>query len=357
MSVCAKITVTSGPDRGKTFELTGEMMRLGKAPDNELVFTDAQVGDHHASIVRREGRFAIYLSAPEGLEIDGTDIPPERWVWLPESAMMRVGKRTNIEFVVGENNNVPATANAASAAVAESRPAAPAASPEPPPRAAGSATGSAVPPTSRSGIVKGRRSVETARPGSDAPAKPRRAVAERGEKKSRTIARFITDGPGDPLVKLGEDGHLPELSLHETVAGERPETGTKQSNPVILLVAIGFSFGITLLMLFMDSGGFGDSAQLKQKARREITEYYGDEKEPLKPYQLHLRDARLAHSRGDRESERQEYRSVLALLRSEAKEKIYKYNGLTGQVSYEPSSDNKKSDKRLEELIGILLSE
>jgi len=48
---------------------------------------------------------------------------------------------------------------------------------------------------------------------------------------------------------------------------------------------------------------------------------------------------------------------VLAILRSEAKDKLYQYTGLTGRLDYDESNDNKKSDKRLEELIGTLLSE
>src|SRR5437879_4086499 len=114
MSVCARITVTSGPDRGRTFELTGEMVRLGRSPENEVVFSDEQVGDHHASIVRREGRFAIFTSVPSGLEIDGTEVPPERWVWLPETATIRVGERTSLEFVAdGSDDEASAAAQPA----------------------------------------------------------------------------------------------------------------------------------------------------------------------------------------------------------------------------------------------------
>ena len=107
----------------------------------------------------------------------------------------------------------------------------------------------------------------------------------------------------------------------------------------------------------MDVGSFGNNEAEKARARGEITEYYGAEGEMLKPYQMHLREARLARSRRDYETERQEYRRVLALLRSEAKDKLYKFTGLTGRLDYDESSENKKSDKRLEELIGILLSE
>jgi hypothetical protein len=221
----------------------------------------------------------------------------------------------------------------------------------------GSGTGPAVLPGSRSGTQKGKRSAEFAPPGSDAPPRSRRTAGERGEKRTRTIARFITDGPGDPLVKLGEDGHLPELTLHEARAGERPETGPKQSNPVLLLVAIGLSFGLTILMLFMDVGHFGNLEEKKAKARDEIAEYYGKEGDTLKPYQLRLRAARLARSLRDNESERKELRQVLDMLRSEANANVSRYTGLTGRIDYQESDADWKSDQRLGELIGILLSE
>ncbi len=348
MALCATITVTAGPDRGKVFELAGEMVRLGTAPDNEVIFSDNQVGDHHASIVRREGRFAIFSAVAEGIEVDGTQVPAERWVWLPEAATIRVGARTSIEFSVSDAGSDEKPANGET----PPRQAAPVAAA---PRTSGSASGTAVLSATRSTTQKGRRSTETA-PGSDAPARPRRS-ADRSEKKSRTLARFITDGPGDPLVKLGEDGHLPELMLHEAQSGQRDEAGPKQSNPVLLLTAIGLSFGMTILMLLMDVGNFTDRAAEKDRARTEIMEYYGAEGDTLKPYQLHLREARLARTRKDFENERQEYRAVLTILRSEARDKLYRYTGLTGRLDYDESSENKKSDKRLEELIGVLLSE
>src|SRR5262245_25961882 len=108
MVASARITVTAGPDRGKVFQLTGEMVRLGKGLDNDVVLTDAQVGDHHASIVRREGRFAIFTSVSKGLDVDGTEVPPERWVWLPSSATIRIGQKTSVEFVA--NGSVEAAA-------------------------------------------------------------------------------------------------------------------------------------------------------------------------------------------------------------------------------------------------------
>jgi len=66
-----QITVTAGPDMGRVYELTTEIVRLGRAPSNEVALTDSQVGELHASIVCREGRFAIHTSVPDGLEVDG----------------------------------------------------------------------------------------------------------------------------------------------------------------------------------------------------------------------------------------------------------------------------------------------
>jgi len=102
MSVSATITVTAGPNRGKVFELAGEMARLGTAPDNEVVLSDPQLGNYHASIVHRQGRFAIFTSVPDGVAVDDTILPVERWVWLPEKTTIRLGSRTTADFVVNQ---------------------------------------------------------------------------------------------------------------------------------------------------------------------------------------------------------------------------------------------------------------
>jgi pSer/pThr/pTyr-binding forkhead associated (FHA) protein len=358
MSDTARITVTSGPDKGRVYELTGEMIRLGRSPENNVVFTDTQVEEQHASIVCREGRFAIHTLLADGLEIDGTEVPPERWVWLPESATIRVGRRTSVEFIASKNEAddepnylEPAKVQppGTTTRTGSSRQSVSISGPVP--------VTAVAPATARQAGSRGKRTTETTAPGSDVQSRPKKAGADRGEKKSRTLARFITDGPGDPLVKLGEDGHLPELSLHEAQAGEKQDARPKESNSTMLLLVLGVSFGLTILMLLMDDGSFGNSQESKDSARREIIAYYGAEGDTLKPYQEHLREARRARSRRDFDAERKEYRVVLSLLRSEAKDKLNKYTGLTGRIDYEESSSNKMSDKRLEELIAILLSE
>jgi hypothetical protein len=346
MSTRAKITVTTGPDRGKSIGLSGDLLRLGRAPENDFVLTDTDLAEHLASVVERDGRYAIITTVPGGLEIDGTELPVERWVWLPEEAQIRISRRTILQFI--QESNGAEEDSAVDAATTGTVPAAGS-------RLAGTRS---VAPT-KSETAAPRRPVpkpagssgEVRRPS------PKRAAGERVEAKKRTVARFITDGPGDPLVRLGEDGHLPELALKEGAVREGHEAAPRSTNPTVLAVGLCFSIGITMLMLFMDTGGFGDNTAQKAAARAEIVEYYGAENDDLKPYQYHLRQARQARGRGDSETERAEYRKVLAQLRSEAKDKLYRYTGITGRLDYADTDDNRKSDRRLEELIAILLSE
>ena len=350
MSDTARITVTAGPDKGRVYDLTTEIVRLGRSPENEVAFTDTQVLEQHASIVCREGRFAIHTSVPDGLEVDGTQVPPERWVWLPEAATIRIGARTSFEFVAAAVASAPPAVErptSGNGAGGTSRPA-----------GAATVSGSISIPKEKGGGSKSKRGTESPGSGSDTQSRSRRSGTERGDRSKRsTIARFITDGPGDPLVKLGEDGHLPELTLHESNSSERQVAGTKESNPTILLAVLGLSMGLTMLMLVMDMGSSGGNAEAKERAREEIKEYYGTDNEVRKDYQEQLREAQRARRRRDYDDERRAYRNVLSQLRSEAKDKVSRYTGLTGRIDYDESSDDKKSDKRLEELINILLGE
>ncbi len=75
-------------------------------------------------------------------------------------------------------------------------------------------------------------------------------------------------------------------------------------------------------------------------------EYFShlDPNEPLVAYQLLLREAQRAYTRGDKQAERDAYRSVLRLLRAERG----RFEGLTGSP---------KSDEDLENHITIILQE
>ena len=98
MKSLAKLTVMTGPDRGKLFELGGEIVQIGKGAGNGFILTDATLEDHQVSIVRRNGRFAIYAPLTDQVEVDGTQIPRDRWVWPPDTAQIQLNRRTSLEF-------------------------------------------------------------------------------------------------------------------------------------------------------------------------------------------------------------------------------------------------------------------
>ena len=163
----ATITVTRGPARGEFFELSEELVHIGRGEGNQLVLADNDLAEHQVSIAFRNGRYAIFSLLPDSVSIDGSRIPSERWVWLPETAEISLGNRTGLRFSrngapVNEDNSEEATDTATST---------------------------------------------TAREG------------KRSRRRKRQVARIITDSSGEARVQLGEDGQLPELALDEDMTG------------------------------------------------------------------------------------------------------------------------------------------
>ena len=52
----ATITVTRGPARGEFFELSEELVHIGRGEGNQLVLADDDLAEHQASIAFRNGR-------------------------------------------------------------------------------------------------------------------------------------------------------------------------------------------------------------------------------------------------------------------------------------------------------------
>jgi hypothetical protein len=288
----ASLTVTAGPDRGKTFALHEEFVHVGRSEDCQVLLTDPQVDEVQASLANRNGRFAIITAFEETVSVDGKTLKPEQWAWLPSQATIKVSPKTSLLFSCG----LPSASSNGEAA-------APKANEAPPP---------GDPPTTLPVKTKGRK------PG-----------AKKGETTTRTVAKFITDRKGETLVRLGADGHLPELALAEVSApkhdkGKRPSQG----NPALIYGAIGFSVLASLAMLFLDPAAMDERSLSKTEARQAVMRnFVGSDKGPIKPYQQLLRDAGLAHSRGDFKSERIAYQKVLSLLKSEDKNP---FTGITG---------------------------
>lgn len=307
MTNAAHVTITGGPDEGKVYEILEELVHIGQDPESQIILTDPDVDEHQASIVRRNGRYAIYTPHDDALQVDGNGIPAEKWVWLPANAQIRLSNETTLLFHF-ESDTPAGEAEPPPAPVAE------------PPKPK--------PPASR-------------KQGSAAKRKRKRAAA----KKDRKVAQFITDQAGDQLVRLGEDGQLPELTLAEAGRKAAAQRGPEQKNPAVLYLALGFSLLASLAMLFYDPGSGGSTRSERATALKEIERFYGYKQSEPQPYQRYLREARRAYSIGDRKAEFAAYQNVLDLLNAE--DVVNSLNGLTG---------DKKDDVELRRYIGILMN-
>lgn len=151
------------------------------------------------------------------------------------------------------------------------------------------------------------------------------------------------------MIQPAADGKLPELRL---VEGQRADTAKKTGksvSPIVLVAVLCMSVGLSVAMVFLGSGDGDDSelAARKVQTRQAVAEEYFSslDNKGQAPYQTYLREAKLAHSRGDFEDEREWYRKVLGLLREERSQL---QRSLTGSQA---------RDKKLEEYISTLLSE
>jgi hypothetical protein len=154
----------------------------------------------------------------------------------------------------------------------------------------------------------------------------------------------LANRPTAPAIAPAADGKLPTLALADAVEASAKPKGESTPMPLWLaLLAVAGSTVVSLLLLTGDFTGAGRTEMSKAQARREIVSFYGVESSGLVPYQVHLREAQLAHSRGAYGVERDRYRKVLALLRAEGRGR---FEGLTGTPT---------SDAELARLLAILL--
>lgn len=332
-----RIVVTTGPDRGKVFEVDEELVHIGRADENQIVLDDPSLPDHQASVLRKNGRFAIYRPDDATVKVDGADIPAEKWVWLPTDVRLQFGRRTSCQltYEVAIEDEQPATSPTTSG-------------PHPPVKVAPKKKPSARPAPKESAPDDDSDADESTDHSSDqTPSEGSRKKKSRRKSKSgkrkKNVARFITD-QGGPLVELGADGHLPELALEDDPTRKEKQDKPQQSNSALLYSALALSFLASLAMLFADPDPPSVSELSKSQAREEIIRFFGSDEKDLEPWQKNLRTARLAHSRGDYETELMTYRRVLAVLNSEDRDP---HIGITGHLT---------TDEELKRLIGIIIS-
>jgi len=136
----------------------------------------------------------------------------------------------------------------------------------------------------------------------------------------KKVARFISTEASTSTLKVAEDGKLPELRLQEAAAAEAKAAGSGM-NPLVLAGLLTMSVALSIGLVFIDDQPQGKSLnEEKKRAWYEIEEKYFshlDAAAPLQRYQVYLREARQAATRGDRRTEMDRYRKVLDLLRAE----------------------------------------
>jgi hypothetical protein len=158
-------------------------------------------------------------------------------------------------------------------------------------------------------------------------------------------ARLKTAASSAPAISPSADGKLPELQLADDPATRAAGEGGERPVPLWLAcVAIAGSTVLSVFLLLGDAPAQKSAQSRTAEVRQDIATFYGNETASLRSYQVLLREAQQAHSRGDHATEKQRYRQVLALLRSE---KRSRYENVTGTPG---------DDERLAELVAILLS-
>lgn len=163
-------------------------------------------------------------------------------------------------------------------------------------------------------------------------------------------ARFIAADSSATRVELGHDGQLPVLQLEEAARVETGGDGARASNPWLLVAALIFSFGMSAVLLFVDTDRAPAEKTTKRSARLEIEMHYTAPAAVPQRYRKLLREALQAYNKGDYATERQRYKEVLFLLHAENKDPL---TGLTGQVK----AANPPNDRHLEELLSTLVDD
>ena len=115
-------------------------------------------------------------------------------------------------------------------------------------------------------------------------------------------------------------------------------------NPLVLFAAVAISLCLSVVLLMTDLTGGGDDEE-GARLRQQLTLYYQGARDPLAAYQVELREAQQAYSRGQTAAAQSHYRKVLDMLRAEGGSR---FRGLTGAPA---------RDKNLEELLSRLLGQ
>lgn len=91
-----ELIVTEGPNRGKKFTLSKDVVKIGKRENNDLVLTDTTVSRNHLEILYQEDSFLLHdLDSTNGTFINGTRV---KEAYLAPGDLIKLGN-TTLEFM------------------------------------------------------------------------------------------------------------------------------------------------------------------------------------------------------------------------------------------------------------------
>ena len=71
----AELTIETGPDSGHTHRAADHALRMGRSPDNDVIFRDPATSGHHARLERRGDQFwVVDLGSTNGTFVNGESV-------------------------------------------------------------------------------------------------------------------------------------------------------------------------------------------------------------------------------------------------------------------------------------------
>ncbi|MBW2028476.1 MAG: FHA domain-containing protein [Deltaproteobacteria bacterium] len=87
-----QLHILNGPDRGKSFDLSGDITLIGRSPDNDVQIMDRTVSRTHLKILRKgTGFFIEDMESRNGTFYNGDRVEPGREVALKEGIPIIIG--------------------------------------------------------------------------------------------------------------------------------------------------------------------------------------------------------------------------------------------------------------------------
>jgi len=87
-----KLYIMNGPDKGQSFDLEGDIIHIGRSPDNDIQIKDKSVSRNHVKIIRRGDRYFVEdLKSKNGTFIDGNQISPGDKFEVKEGLPVAIG--------------------------------------------------------------------------------------------------------------------------------------------------------------------------------------------------------------------------------------------------------------------------